>query len=158
MMASLVPLSTDMYLPGFKSIAEDFSTTTSAIQVTLSASFVGIGIGMPIWGPISDRFGRRTPAAIGILLYLVGAILCANAADLSQLVAARFVLALGGAGVMVIGRAIVRDMFVGERMARTLGAVSSVLLVSSIISPSIGAIILQFTDWRWLFMALVILG
>lgn len=158
MMASLSALSFDMYLPGFQSIAKDFGTTSSAIQITLSASFLGVAIGMPIWGPFSDRLGRKWPALVSITLYLVGTILCANANNLQILTVDRFIQALGGSGVMVIGRAIVRDIYVGERMARTLGAVSSVLLTSSIISPSLGAFILHISDWRWVFLVLFALG
>jgi DHA1 family bicyclomycin/chloramphenicol resistance-like MFS transporter len=157
-MACLTPMSTDMYLPGFTAIAKDLAVTVPAVQVTLSASFAGIGIGMPFWGPISDRFGRRIPALVGVAIYFSGALLCSVASDLSHLAMSRFIMALGGSGVMVIGRAVVRDLFEGQQMARALGAVSSVLISSSVLSPSLGAVILHYTNWRNLFLVLCALG
>lgn len=157
-MAAFPAIASDLYLPGFPAVASGFDVTVPAVQVTLSATFYGLGIGMMTWGPISDNRGRKNPALLGILLYVVGSLLCAVAPNLVVLTAARFVQSFGGAAAVVIGRAIVRDLYEGQAMARTMAAVQSIFLIAPILGPSIGALILNFGDWQWLFVALAAFG
>ena len=151
-------MATDLYLPGFPAVAAQFGATTYEVQLTLSSFFYGMGIGQLIWGATSDRLGRKLPTIFGIGLFVLGSIACAFSPNLWFLVIARFVQALGGAAAMTIVRAIVRDLFSGEEMARTMSAVMSIFMIAPILAPSIGALILQFGQWQWIFVALSIFG
>lgn len=151
-------MATDLYLPGFPAVAAQFGATTYEVQLTLSSFFYGMAIGQLIWGATSDRLGRKLPTILGIGLFVVGSIACAFAPDLWFLVVARFVQALGGAAAMTIVRAIVRDLFSGEEMARTMSAVMSIFMIAPILAPSLGALILEFGEWHWIFIALAIFG
>lgn len=157
-MAAFPAISTDLYLPGFPQVAHDFGVTVPAVQVTLSATFFGLGIGMMLWGPASDNRGRKRPALLGIGAYILGSLLCALAPNLPVLTIARFLQALGGAAAVVVGRAIVRDLYDGQVMARTMAGVQSIFLIAPILGPSIGALILQFGNWPWLFVFLAAFG
>jgi len=157
-MAAFPAISTDLYLPGFPQVAQDFGVTVPQVQVTLSATFFGLGIGMMLWGPASDNRGRKNPALLGIAVYIFGSLLCALAPSLAVLTIARFLQALGGAAAVVVGRAIVRDLYEGQVMARTMAGVQSVFLIAPILGPSIGAFILQFGNWPWLFVFLAAFG
>lgn len=157
-LTAFTAIATDLYLPGFPSVARQFSVTTYDVQLTLSSFFVGMAIGQLIWGAISDRIGRKLPMMIGIGIFVVGSIACAFAPSLNLLIAARFVQALGGSAAMALVRAIVRDLFEGEEMARTMSAVMSIFMAGPILAPSVGALIVSFANWNWTFIALAIYG
>jgi DHA1 family bicyclomycin/chloramphenicol resistance-like MFS transporter len=151
-------MATDLYLPAFPAVAEQFGATTYEVQLTLSSFFYGMGIGQLIWGATSDRLGRKLPTILGIALFVLGSIACSFATNIWFLVIARFVQALGGAAAMTIVRAIVRDLFSGEEMARTMAAVMSIFMAAPILAPSIGALILHFGEWHWIFIGLAVFG
>lgn len=151
-------MATDLYLPGFPAVAAQFGATTYDVQLTLSSFFYGMAIGQLVWGAASDRLGRKLPTILGIGLFILGSIACAFAPNLWFLVIARFVQALGGAAAMTIVRAIVRDLFSGEEMARTMSAVMSIFMIAPILAPSIGALILEFGQWQWIFVVLALFG
>jgi DHA1 family bicyclomycin/chloramphenicol resistance-like MFS transporter len=114
LLAALVafgPLSIDMYLPSLPLIASDLGAPESQIQLTLSVFLAGLCAGMLLYGPLSDRFGRRKLLLGGIALYMVASIGCILAAKAEQLVFWRVLQALGGAGASVLARTIVRDLF-----------------------------------------------
>lgn len=157
-MGAVPALSTDFYLPGFPSIALDLNVTLEQMQLTLAASFFGLGVGQLVYGPISDRFGRRIPAMTGIALFFLGSIICTLAGTFEILMLARLFQGLGGAAAVVISRAIVRDIYEGKEMARKMSAIQSIITISPTIAPSIGALILIFADWRWIFALLATLG
>ena len=157
-LAAFPAMATDLYLPGFPAVARQFDATTYDVQLTLSSFFVGMALGQLIWGATSDRLGRKLPTILGILLFILGSIACALAPNLWFLVIARFVQALGGAAAMTIVRAIVRDLFSGEEMARTMSAVMSIFMAAPILAPSIGALILGVGNWQWIFVALAVFG
>ena len=151
-------MATDLYLPGFPAVAAQFGTTTFEVQLTLSSFFYGMAVGQLIWGATSDRLGRKLPTILGIALFVAGSIACALAPNLTILIVARFIQAIGGAAAMVIVRAIVRDLFSGEEMARTMSAIMSIFMAAPILAPSIGALILQFGQWQWIFIGLAMFG
>lgn len=157
-MGAVPALSTDFYLPGFPAIASDLHVTIEQMQLTLAASFFGLGVGQLIYGPISDRYGRRVPALVGVSIFIVGSLICIFASSLPMLLLARLFQGLGGAAAVVISRAIVRDLYQGKEMARVMSAVQSIITISPTIAPSIGALILLFADWRWIFALLATLG
>lgn len=157
-MALFPAMATDLYLPAFPNIAHDYGVSSSDLQITLGASFLGLAIGQPLWGPISDRFGRKGPAILGSVLFIFGSLASSMAQNVALLSAGRAVQALGGAASVLIGRAIVRDLFQGKEMARTLSLVASIFMIGPIVAPSLGALILQVSDWRGVFYALAAFG
>ena len=109
-LAAVGPLSIDMYLPAFPAIATDFGVGEDRVQLSLAAYFVGLAVGQLGIGPLLDRFGRRRPLLIGLVLYIAASLACMVAPSIALLIAARFVQALGGSACMVASRAIVRDL------------------------------------------------
>ena len=120
------PMSLDLYLPAFPSIADALHVTTGDIQLTFSACLIGLGLGQLVYGPLSDRYGRKPPLLAGLALYVVASLLCAIAPTLLALTGLRLLQGLGGCAGLVISRAIVRDCFEGVALARSFSVISSV--------------------------------
>jgi DHA1 family bicyclomycin/chloramphenicol resistance-like MFS transporter len=158
LMAAFPALATDFYLPAFPKVAADLGVNITDIQLTLSASFYGMAVGSLVNGPLTDRYGRKRPAAIGISLFVIASIVCALSPNLTVLMIARFFQAVGGSASVVIGRAIARDLYTGQEMARTLSSVSTVFLLVPIIGPSLGALVLNVATWHWIFGVLAVFG
>lgn len=148
------PFSIDMYLPGFPAIARDLRTDIAHVALSLTSYFIGISVGQLGAGPLLDRFGRRKPLIIGLLLYIVAAIGCGLSPDIHWLVAQRFLLALGGCVGIVGARAIVRDLFPVNEIARVFSTLMLVLGVSPILAPSVGAYVAEAYSWRLIFAVL----
>ncbi|PWC39386.1 Bcr/CflA family multidrug efflux MFS transporter [Azospirillum sp. TSO35-2] len=155
---SFGPMGTDMYLPGMPSIGRDLHALQDQVQWTLSAFFLGFGVGQLLWGALSDRFGRRLPVATGILLYAIGCVGCSLAADISHLAAWRFVQAVGACAGPVLVRAMIRDVFERDRAASVLSMMMLVMGAAPIIAPLIGGQILVWANWRWIFWAQAAFG
>ncbi len=148
------PFSIDMYLPGFKDIAGDLNASISQVGLSLSTFFIGVSIGQLIYGPLLDRFGRKIPLYVGLIIYVISSILCALVLDVDHLIAARFFQALGSCAGMVAARALVRDIFpVGEN-AKIFSYLMLVIAISPIIAPTFGGYITAIFGWRAIFYAL----
>ena len=152
------PLAIDTYLPALPTITREFATTASAVQLSLSVYFIGIALGQAIYGPFSDRYGRRPPLFVGLALFVVGSLGCAIAPNIQALVAFRFVQALGGCAPLVIPRAIVRDLFDERDSVRMLSMLMLVMGLAPILAPLVGGQMLQYLGWRSIFWAYVIYG
>ena len=157
-LTAVAPLATDMYVPAFPAVAEDFDTSASAVQLTLTTFFAGMGLGQLVGGPFSDQRGRRVPLVMGTILMTVASIACALAPSVGIMMIVRFVQGFGGGWSMVIGRAVIIDLARGPQLVRVLNLVMGIGGVAPIISPLLGAVILQLTGWRMTFWALAILG
>ncbi|MFJ9952266.1 multidrug effflux MFS transporter [Kitasatospora sp. NPDC091207] len=157
-LVALGPLTTDLYLPGLPVIADDFAAEPAAVQLTLTFSMFGVAAGQLIFGPLSDRFGRRPPLLVGLVVYTLASILCVLAPTLPVLIAARFVQGAAGAAGLVIGRAVARDRFEGVAMLRFLASISLISGLAPILAPVVGAQLLRVTSWRGTFGALTALG
>lgn len=157
-MTAIGPFSIDMYLPGLHAISEDLQTPIANVQLTLSSFFFGFSFGQLIYGPIIDRFGRKTPLIIGLLIYLVSSIGCAFADNVWLLMILRFFQSLGACGGMVISRAIVRDVFSPHDGAKVFSQIILVMGVAPIIAPSIGSFILAYSSWKLIFVTLAGIG
>jgi DHA1 family bicyclomycin/chloramphenicol resistance-like MFS transporter len=153
-LTAIGPFSIDMYLPGFPAIARDLHTQISDVGLTLTSYFIGISIGQLAYGPLLDRFGRRKPLIAGLLIYIVAAIGCGLSPSLDWLIAQRFFLAIGGCVGIVAARAIVRDMFPVNEVARIFSTLMLVLAVSPIIAPSLGAYVADTFSWKYIFAML----
>jgi MFS transporter, DHA1 family, multidrug resistance protein len=115
MLTALGPLSTDLYLPSLPTIAKSLATDSASVQLTLSAYLFGFAIGQIFYGPISDKYGRKPAVLTGLFIYCAASALCAIATSIDTLIVARILQALGAAGPIVLGRAIVRDLYEGPR-------------------------------------------
>jgi MFS transporter, DHA1 family, multidrug resistance protein len=150
-LTALGPLSIDMYLPAFLAIAQDLQVARGAVERTLPMFLLGLAIGQLVYGPLSDRFGRRAPMLAGLSIYLFGSIGCALAADVQQLAASRLVQALGGGAGMVIARAVIRDRLDARGSARALSTLMLVMGAAPILAPLLGSWMLAFANWRGIF-------
>ena len=152
------PMSLDLYLPAFPSIASTLRVSTGDVQLTFSACLIGLGLGQLVYGPLSDRFGRKPPLVAGLLLYVVAAVLCAVAPTLAMLTVARLLMGLGGCAGLVISRAIVRDCFEGPALARSFSVISSVSMLAPLVAPALGAAVLHVASWRAMFLVMAAFG
>jgi DHA1 family bicyclomycin/chloramphenicol resistance-like MFS transporter len=154
MLAAFASLSIDMYLPGLPTIARELHTDIAAAQQTLTVFFLGMALGQVLYGPISDRLGRRPPLLFGCALYTFACIGCALAPSIRSLVAMRFAQALGACAGIAIGRSIVRDLFDQRESARMYSILMLMMGVAPITAPFIGGQILVTFGWRPIFLAL----
>ncbi|MGD9957450.1 MAG: Bcr/CflA family efflux MFS transporter, partial [Candidatus Nanopelagicales bacterium] len=152
------PVSLDLYLPAFPEIAQSFGVSTGDVQLTFAACLLGLGLGQLVYGPLSDRFGRKPPLLAGLVLYVAASLLCAAAPSLVALTSLRFVQGLGGCAGLVIARAIVRDGFDGPELTRSFSVIASVSMVAPLLAPSAGALVLRTTSWRVLFVVIAAFG
>ncbi|MEV6977327.1 multidrug effflux MFS transporter [Kitasatospora sp. NPDC093806] len=157
-LVALGPLTTDLYLPGLPAIAEDLAAEPAAVQLTLTFSMFGVAVGQLIFGPLSDRFGRRPPLLGGLVVYTLASVLCVIAPNLPVLVAGRFVQGAAGAAGLVIGRAVARDRFEGVAMIRFLASITLISGLAPILAPLFGAQLLRVTSWRGTLGSLAALG
>lgn len=157
-LSSFGPLSIDMYLPALPALGADLNAASSAVQLTLTASTVGLGLGQLVAGSLSDIFGRRHPLLVGLALYVVFSIACALAPNVVLLVLFRFIQAVAGSAGIVISRAIARDLRAGEALARLLSMLMVVNGAAPVLAPLIGGQLIRFTSWRGVFVTLSIVG
>ncbi|RZG46652.1 multidrug effflux MFS transporter [Acinetobacter wuhouensis] len=155
---SLGPLSIDMYLPALPEMAQDFNVSTQQIANTLPAYFFGLAVGQLIYGPISDRIGRKKPLYFGMALYAIASLLCVIAPDHWSLIAARVLQALGGCVGVVMARAAIRDCLDVQSSAQAFASMMIVMGIAPILAPTLGAAILHFFSWHAVFIALCIIG
>ncbi|MBT1538645.1 multidrug effflux MFS transporter [Ralstonia solanacearum] len=157
-LTAIGPLSVDMYLPSLPTIARDLKTSSAAAGITLTAFLISLAIGQLIYGPASDRFGRKPPLYIGLALYVAASIGCAFAADAGTLALLRAVQGFGGCAGMVISRAAVRDRMDPAGAAQAYSTLMLVMGVAPILAPMIGGAVLQVTAWRMIFAVLATFG
>ena len=158
LLTALGPLSIDMYLPALPEMAQDFGTTTQSISSSVPAYFLGLAIGQLIYGTLSDRIGRKTPLYIGLSIYIVASLLCAFAMSENTLIAARVLQALGGCVGVVIARAAIRDCFDTVTSVQALAHMTLILGLAPILAPIVGALLLQFFNWHFIFVLLASIG
>ncbi|MFT7601213.1 MAG: DHA1 family bicyclomycin/chloramphenicol resistance-like MFS transporter [Acidimicrobiales bacterium] len=148
-------LSIDLVLPSFSEIRTDFGISPDSNSATwiITAFFLGLAFGQPLYGPITDRFGRRSTLYIGIAIHASAAIATSLAPSLGAMLVLRFIWGLGAAGIRVTATAMVRDRYEGAEMARAMSFIMSVFMVVPVMAPTLGAGILQIGSWRWTFAA-----
>ncbi|MFF1382166.1 multidrug effflux MFS transporter [Arthrobacter sp. NPDC058288] len=152
------PVSMDLYLPVLPALTAGLKSTTSVAQLTITACLLGLAIGQVVAGPLSDRFGRRTPLLIGVIAYTVTSVLCALSPTVETLIAARFVQGLAGAVGIVIAQAAGRDVYSGGKPIRYYGRLTVLGGLAAIIGPVIGGQLAAVTDWRGVFLFLAAVG
>jgi MFS transporter, DHA1 family, multidrug resistance protein len=152
------PLSIDMYLPALPSVARDLDTSASVAQLTLTACLAGLAAGQLLAGPLSDALGRRRPLLAGVACYAAASALCVAAPGIWALLGLRLLQGLAGAAAIVIARAIVRDLYDGNELARFFALLLIVNGAAPIAAPIIGAQLLRVTSWRGVFAVLAVIG
>jgi DHA1 family bicyclomycin/chloramphenicol resistance-like MFS transporter len=157
-MSAFPPLSTDMYLPALPDICRIFKASESTANLTLILFFVFFALSTLVWGPLSDRFGRRPALIAGLLLYSSAGAGCAMAQSVDQLVAFRILQALGTGAPVTISIAIVQDVYSGESKRRILSVLSALMMIAPAAAPVFGAAVLAFSDWRSIFISLSAVG
>jgi MFS transporter, DHA1 family, multidrug resistance protein len=157
-LTALAPLSMDMYLPSLPAVTRSLHSTTSEVQLTLTACLVGMALGQLVVGPLSDALGRRRPLLTGLVVYVVATAACAVAPSTDVLIACRLLQGLAGAAGIVIARAVVRDLYSGLAVARFFSTLMLISGVAPIVAPLLGGQILRLTTWRGVFVVLIPIG
>lgn len=152
------PISTDLYLPSLPSLVGVFHTDVARVQLTLSVFLLGFALSQLVYGPLSDRFGRRPMLVIGMAIYLAATIACTLATSIEELITARFFQALGGCCGPVLGRAVVRDVYGVERAARMLAYMGAAMALAPALGPVIGGYLLTWFGWKSSFYLLAGFG
>jgi DHA1 family bicyclomycin/chloramphenicol resistance-like MFS transporter len=157
-LAACGPISIDMYLPSLPTIAQAFAVGTGAAQSTLTSFMFGFSIGMLLYGPLSDTYGRRPILLGGIIMYALASIACALSFSIGSLVGFRFLQALGAGAASVLARAIARDAHEPGDAARVLSMIAIVTSIGPLLAPLIGGQLLLVGGWRTVFVALTLFG
>jgi len=158
LLSAVGPFAIDMYLPALPTIAQDLQASASAAQMTLVSFFVAFGLCQIIYGPISDMAGRKPPLYVGLVLFIAGSLGCALAPNIAWLVAFRILQGAGAASVMVIPRAIIRDLHTGIEATKLMALVMLVISVSPILAPLTGSALIIPFGWRSVFVAVTLVA
>lgn len=151
-------ISTDVYLPAMPAIGEALGTSAGMMEWTVSGYLLGFSLGQLLWGPASDRYGRRLPVAAGLVLFVIGSLGCSMAGSGGGLIGWRLLQAVGASAGVVLSRAMVRDLYQGHRAAQMLSTLITVMAIAPLLGPMVGAQILAFAGWRAIFLVLVGVG
>lgn len=152
------PLSVDMYLPSWPEMARLLQATPAQVQLTISVYLVGFAIGQVVYGPLSDRHGRKPVLLSATALFIFASIVCTLAPSIEVLIAARALQAFGGAGMMVLPRAITRDLYEGVYVAREMARMAAVMALTPVVAPLIGGALETAFGWRSNFLFLAAFG
>ncbi|WP_141732347.1 Bcr/CflA family multidrug efflux MFS transporter [Oligoflexus tunisiensis] len=150
-LSAIGPLSVDMYLPAFPEMASSLAAPLPSVEASLASYFAGLSLGQLFYGPLADRFGRKIPLLIGLVIYALASIACALAQSIEAVIALRFLQALGACGGMVIPRAIVRDRFGHQESARIFSLLMLIMGVAPILAPMMGGYVSANFGWRSIF-------
>ncbi|WP_170314806.1 MFS transporter [Aquibium carbonis] len=151
---SISSFSVDITLPSFPDMVADLATPFELVQWTITSYMIGAGVGQLFWGSASDRFGRRPILAAGLALFLLGCLGAAFAASIELMLACRVLQGLGAAAAIVSSRAIIRDRYSGEALARNLALATAIFAVGPIFAPLLGASVAALAGWRFIFLGL----
>lgn len=157
-LTALGPFSIDMYLPGFAGIAKDLNTTVANVSLTLSSYFIGISAGQLLYGPLLDRFGRKKPLFIGMLVYILASLGCVFVTDIDTFIGLRFIQAIGSCAATVASVSMVRDLFPVKDIPKVFSLLMLVVGLSPMLAPTIGGYITEDFGWHTVFFILMCMG
>lgn len=158
LLTAIGPLSVDMYSPSLPAIARAFNATDAHIQLSVSAYLIGFAIGQIIYGPLSDRFGRKPVIVIALVIYIAAGIGCLASESANMLILARCLQAIGASGAIVLARAVVRDLYEGAHAGRELSLMSAIMAFAPILAPLIGGFLQTGFGWQASFVLLASFG
>lgn len=151
-------ISTDLYLPAMPLMSHDLHADTGMVEWTISGYLVGFSLGQLLWGPISDRYGRRSSVGGGLLLFVIGSAGCALSGSALAIIGWRIVQALGACAGVALSRAMVRDLYTGNRAAQMLSTLITVMAIAPLVGPLVGGQIVVLAGWRAIFWTMVGIG
>ncbi|MFD6752852.1 multidrug effflux MFS transporter [Micromonospora gifhornensis] len=157
-LTAIGPLSLDTYLPALPDMTRDLSASQARIQLSLTTCLIGVAVGQLVTGPLSDRWGRRRPVIVGLAAYTLLSLLCTLAPSAEAFAAARFFQGFAGGMGTVVARAIVRDLYAGRAAAKYFSRLTLIFGLAPMIAPAFGSLLLNFGDWRVIFVALTVIG
>jgi DHA1 family bicyclomycin/chloramphenicol resistance-like MFS transporter len=157
-LTALGPFSIDMYLPGFSGIAKDLHTSVAKVSMSLSSYFIGISAGQLLYGPLLDRFGRKKPLFVGLLVYILASLGCVYVADIDTFIGLRFIQAVGSCAATVASVAMVRDLFPVKDIPKVFSLLMLVLGLSPMLAPTIGGYVTEDYGWHTVFLILMFMG
>jgi len=155
---AFAPLSIDMYLPAMPVMETVFHTSAAAVQITMVTFLLGYAVGQSLYGPITDRFGRKPPLYASLLLFIAASAACALAPSIPLISAFRLLQAIGACGGAVMSRAMVRDLFPPQDLRRIFSMLVLVVGVSPVVAPMFGSYLLLWFGWKAAFVAQATLG
>ncbi|MDR3707674.1 MAG: multidrug effflux MFS transporter [Capsulimonadaceae bacterium] len=158
LLSAFVPLSTDLYLPALPTMTAYFHVRVYQTNLTLILFFIFFSLGMLLWGPLSDKWGRRPILLAGLALYAIASALCAASLNIEQLIFFRVLQALGTGAAGAVATAIVKDAYEGRKRESILALVQALVIIAPAVAPVVGALLLKFTSWRGVFVTQAILG
>ncbi|WP_033311512.1 multidrug effflux MFS transporter [Euryhalocaulis caribicus] len=158
LLSAVGPLSIDMYLPALPAIEAGLRTDIASTQLTLTLYFLAFGVAQLVYGPLADQYGRKWPLYAGLAIFIAASIGCAFAPTIGWLITFRFLQGLGGAVVMVVPRAIIRDMHTGNQATRLMAMIMLVISVSPMLAPLFGSGLILLGGWRVIFGALALMA
>jgi len=158
LLSAFVPISTDLYLPALPGMSDYFHVSADLTNLTLILFFIFFSAGMLVWGPLSDKYGRRPILLIGLVLYIASSATCAISGDIWHLIISRVLQALGGSAAFTVATAIVKDVYTGKKQESVLAVVQSMIFIAPAVAPVLGAFMLPYTSWRGIFWALALVG
>jgi len=158
LLTALGPLAMDLYLPSLPAIEAALAASAAQVQLTISVYLIGFAVGQVIYGPVSDRFGRKPVLNAALGIFCVGTLVCSIAPTIGALIAARAIQGAGAAGVIVLTRAIVRDLYEGPRAGRELSLMGAIMGVAPIVAPMIGGFTQTQFGWRFGFIVILLAG
>lgn len=151
-------ISTDLFLPALPAMQVALGAKEGMLQFAISAYLLGFAFGQLGWGPVSDRFGRRMPIALGVVVFVIGSAGCALSASAGEIIFWRIVQALGASSGVALARAMIRDLYDRDEAARTLSSLMTVMAIAPLLGPIVGAQILALASWQAIFWTLVAIG
>ena len=158
MLMAFASISTDLYLPALPVMGTALHASMGAVELTISGYLIGFSVGQLFWGPIGDRYGRRLPVAIGLVLFIAGSAGCAVSTSAAMMIGWRALQAVGACASVVLARAMVRDLYVGHRAAQMMSTLMTVMAIAPLVGPSLGGQILHVASWQAIFWTLVGVG
>ncbi len=156
--SAIGPLALNMFMPSIPGLVKDLNTTSGMAQLTLTLFLIGTAISQLVYGPLSDRFGRRPVLLGGLVIFIFSSIACAYATSIEALIAARLVQSFGGAAGMVLSRAIIRDLHNERAAASVIGYITMAWALAPMVAPIVGGYLDQYYSWRASFWLLTGLG
>ena len=157
-LSAFVPLSIDLYLPALPGMADYFKVSADLANLTLILFFLFFSAGTLLWGPLSDKYGRKPILLIGLSIYTAASIACAVSPDIYRLIGFRILQAIGGSGAFAVATAMIKDVYDSKRRESILAMVQSMVLISPAAAPVLGALLLKFMSWRGVFVVLAFIG
>lgn len=155
---ALSALGTDLYVSALPDLERSLSASVSAVQLTLTAYFIGLACGQLLWGPLSDRYGRKPILLFGLSIMFLSSVSAALMESVAAVTAARLAQGFGMSGGVVIARSVVRDLHANEQAARLLARMTIVFSIVPIAAPLTGALLVSHSGWQAVFWAMAVVG